>query len=175
MTFCSNCGSKLTQGIPELDNRLRHICPNCHTIHYENPKIVTGILPYWEDEILLCKRAIEPRKGYWTLPSGFMENNESVEEGALREAQEEANLDLTLQHLHTLYSIPHISQVYILFLGKLNSLDYKPGPETDKIERFKASKIPWNNIAFKPVTFALEKYIENPTETLTHRSTLNRS
>ena len=103
--------------IPEGDNRKRYCCQNCHTIHYQNPKMVVGCLPYFEDKILLCKRAIEPRYGYWNLPAGYLENGETLEGGALREAQEEAGIDIQIERLHCVYNIPRISQIYFFFLA----------------------------------------------------------
>ncbi|EMO60542.1 NUDIX domain protein [Leptospira borgpetersenii serovar Pomona str. 200901868] len=115
MKYCGSCGSSVVYKIPEGDNRSRYVCDNCGTIHYQNPKIVVGSIPVWENRILLCKRAIEPRKGYWTLPAGFLENRETVEEGAVRETQEEANAEIRIVGLQSIYSIPHISQIYMFF------------------------------------------------------------
>ena len=117
--FCPACGQPLIERIPDGDNRLRQVCLSCHHIDYENPKIVTGVLPVWKGSILLCKRSIEPRAGFWTLPSGFMECRETLEEGALREAKEEAHLSLKLRNLYAVYSLPEISQVYFLFLADI--------------------------------------------------------
>jgi ADP-ribose pyrophosphatase YjhB (NUDIX family) len=116
-------------GIPPDDNRERYICDACGSIHYQNPNIIAGCLPRWENKILLCKRAIAPQKGYWTVPAGFLENEETVEEGALRETREEANADVEIVRLLTVSSIPHINQVYMFFLANLKNLDFYPGPE----------------------------------------------
>ncbi|PTM38465.1 NUDIX domain-containing protein [Leptospira borgpetersenii serovar Javanica] len=116
MKYCSSCGSSVVYKIPEGDNRSRYVCDNCGTIHYQNPKIVVGSIPVWENRILLCKRAIEPRKGYWTLPAGFLENRETVEEGAVRETQEEANAEIRIVGLHLQYS-SYQSDLYVFFSG----------------------------------------------------------
>ena len=121
MNYCSHCGSDQIQlRIPDGDNRARFVCGNCETIHYSNPNIVAGCLPIWEGKVLLAKRAIEPRIGYWNVPSGYMENGETVEEGAAREVWEEAAAKVEITGMHTLYDIPHINQVYIHFLGKFS-------------------------------------------------------
>ena len=127
MKFCSECGNTVTQRIPEGDNVLRHICDQCNFIHYQNPKIVVGCLPVWKDQVLLCKRAIEPCSGLWTLPAGFMENQESLEQGALRESAEEANTNLELENIYSVISLPHINQVYVIYKAKLLDLNFFAG------------------------------------------------
>ena len=159
--YCLLCGDVMRRGIPEMEDHERDICDSCGYIHYENPKIIVGTLPYYEDKVLLCKRNIEPRKGYWTLPAGFMENEESVEGGALRETAEEAGADITLERLFCHYSIPHVGQVYLLFLAKLNSFDYNPGFETQEVKLFSKDEIDWDNLAFTSIRFALEKFYEH--------------
>ena len=158
MKFCSNCGAEVTTRIPPGDNVQRYVCDNCNTVHYQNPRMIVGCLPYHEDRILLCKRAIEPRYGLWTLPSGFMENGETVEEGAMRETYEEARARVTIDRLITVYSIPHINQVYMLFLARLSDLDFGPGPESLEVELFHESEIPWEEIAFSSVMYSLRNY-----------------
>lgn len=108
MKYCSHCGHVVTERIPEGDNRPRFVCVRCEAIHYQNPKVVTGCLPYHADKVLLCKRAIAPRSGYWTLPAGFLENGETAAQGALRETVEEANAQAEIDDLYTLFSLPHI-------------------------------------------------------------------
>ncbi len=116
MKFCSHCGNPNLQfSIPEGDNRPRYWCPDCETIHYQNPKIVVGAVPMWQGKVLLCKRSIEPRKGYWTLPAGYMENGETLQEGAARETWEEACATVAIGDLYTVFNLPHINQVYVLF------------------------------------------------------------
>jgi ADP-ribose pyrophosphatase YjhB (NUDIX family) len=117
--FCSTCGASVSLRIPEGDNRERFVCTSCQTIHYQNPKIVAGTIPEWDGQILLCRRAIEPRYGLWTLPAGFMENGETTEQAAMRETWEEAGARIEILGLYSIFSIPHISQVYMLFRGEL--------------------------------------------------------
>ncbi len=128
--FCPACGHSTATRIPAGDNRPRAVCESCGLIHYLNPKMVVGCLPVWEDRILICRRAIEPRHGKWTLPAGFMENNETAPEGAAREAMEEANAKVEIEDLYTLYSIPHISQVYMMFRARLLDPNVRPGDES---------------------------------------------
>ncbi|MCB1305795.1 MAG: NUDIX hydrolase [Leptospiraceae bacterium] len=156
MKYCSYCGSKLDFRVPEGDNLPRHICNECGTIHYMNPRLIVGCVPVWEDRVLLCKRAIEPRHGFWTIPAGFMENGELVEEGAMRETREEANAEVDIQSVHTVYSIPHINQVYMFFLAKLKNLDFSPGVESLETRLFSEEEIPWDELAFSSVKFCLE-------------------
>ena len=161
MKFCSECGQPVTQRIPEGDNRLRHVCDSCNTIHYQNPNIVTGTLPTWEDKVLLCKRAIEPRYGLWTLPAGFMENGETIEEAALRESHEEANANVELEDIYTIISLPHVHQVYIMYRARLLDLDFHPGDESLEVELFRKEDIPWEQLAFRTIHFTLEKYFSD--------------
>ncbi|TGK11365.1 NUDIX domain-containing protein [Leptospira fletcheri] len=158
MKFCSTCGSQVSYRIPEGDSLHRYVCENCGTIHYQNPKVIVGSIPIWEGKILLCKRAIEPRKGYWTLPAGFLENRETVEEGASRETLEEANAQIRILRLHTVYSIPHISQVYMFFLAELTDGKFDVSPESEEVRLFFPNEIPWEELAFASVTYALKKY-----------------
>ncbi len=126
--FCSSCGAATRLSIPEDDNRERAVCTECKIIHYQNPFIVTGSLPVWEDKVLLCKRAMEPRYGTWTLPAGYMENKESVEQGAMRETWEEARARIKNLKLYTVLSVPRISQVYMIYRAELLSPDdFSPG------------------------------------------------
>lgn len=160
MNFCSNCGSaNLDYKVPSGDNRKRVICADCHAIHYANPKIVAGCLPIHDNRVLLARRAIEPRKGYWNVPSGYLENGETVEEGALREVREEVLAEVDLIGMHALYSIPHINQVYIHFLAELQSPDaYGCGPESSEVRLFREDEIPWDEIAFTSSVFTLRRY-----------------
>jgi ADP-ribose pyrophosphatase YjhB (NUDIX family) len=157
--FCSQCGSaKVSLRIPHGDDRERHVCEDCGHIHYLNPKNVVGTIPVWEDKILLCKRAIEPRYGFWTLPAGFMEEGETLEDGAARETLEEANARVTIEQLYVTLSLPQISQVYLLFLAKLNDLDFSSGPESLDVRLFTEEEIPWDELAFRTITEALKFY-----------------
>ncbi|MBD97461.1 NUDIX hydrolase [Candidatus Marinamargulisbacteria bacterium] len=157
--FCKHCGSSMRTGIPEHDTYERSVCTVCGFIDYENPKIITGVLPIFRDTILLCQRAIEPRLGLWTIPSGFMENNETVEAGALREAKEEAGIEPTIRQLYCIYNLPHVGQVYLLYLATLDSMHLDPGIETQAAQFFKLTDIPWDLIAFSSVQFALKHYV----------------
>lgn len=159
--FCSACGTSTTDRIPDGDNRLRAVCDACGHIQYLNPKIVAGCLPVWGDRILICKRAIEPRYGMWTLPAGFMENGESVAEGAAREAMEEANARVEITDLYTVYSIPHISQVYMMFLAKLLDPDVSAGTESLEVKLVTEDEIPWDQLAFTMVRRTLKHYLED--------------
>jgi ADP-ribose pyrophosphatase YjhB (NUDIX family) len=160
MKFCSECGHTVSHRIPEGDNMPRHICEQCDTIHYQNPKIVVGTLPVWENQILLCKRAIEPCYGLWTLPAGFMENSETLEQGALRESREEANACLELENIYSIISLPHINQVYILYRAKLLDLNFFAGTESLDVQLFNEEEIPWEQLAFKTIEYTLKHYFE---------------
>jgi ADP-ribose pyrophosphatase YjhB (NUDIX family) len=158
MKYCSLCGSSVEMRIPPDDNRTRYVCTSCGEIHYQNPKLVVGALPEWQDKILLCRRAIEPRHGLWTLPAGFMENGETIAEAATRETLEEANARIEIGDLYSIYSLPYINQVHVLFRAKLLALDFWPGPESLEVKLFSEAEIPWNEIAFRPVRFSMEHY-----------------
>jgi ADP-ribose pyrophosphatase YjhB (NUDIX family) len=160
MKFCSQCASPVALRIPEGDNRPRFTCDQCGTIHYSNPNIVAGCIAEHEDAIILCQRAIEPRRGLWTLPAGFMENNETVEEGAMRETLEEANAHVDRLQLYAMYSIPHISQVYMMFRSRLLNTDFGPGAESLAVELFREHEIPWDEIAFPVIRETLQRYFE---------------
>ena len=159
--FCNACGALVTHRVPEGDSLTRAVCDACGTIHYSNPKVVVGCLATYEDRILLCKRAIEPRYGLWTLPAGFMENNESAPQGAAREALEEANARVEITDLYAVYSIPRISQVYLMFLARLTDPDVSAGAESLEVHLAREDEIPWNELAFGIVRRALEHFVED--------------
>lgn len=162
MNYCSHCGSKhINLAIPEGDNRPRFVCGNCATIHYRNPKIVAGCIPVWEDKVLLCRRAIEPALGLWNVPSGYLENGETVEAGAMREVQEEALGRVEIDYLVSLYSLEKISQVYLQFVGTLVGGEFGVGEESLECALFTEKAIPWEEMAFTSSTFALKRYFEN--------------
>ena len=161
MKFCSTCGASVSLRIPDGDNRERFICNSCDEIHYQNPKIVAGCIPEWEGKILLCRRAIQPRHGLWTLPAGFMENGESTEQAAMRETWEEAGARVEIRSLYSVFSIPHISQVYMLFRGDLCEGHYAPGAESLECELFDAHTVPWDRLAFPVVKETLERYFRD--------------
>lgn len=161
MNFCSHCGAKVTRKIPAGDNLPRHVCVQCEIIHYHNPKIVAGCIPEWEDQILLCRRAIEPRLGLWTFPAGFMEIGESTEEAAVRETKEEAEADVAITGLYAVLSLPRIGQVYLVFRGRMAAPIYKAGAESLEVRLFSLSDIPWDEIAFPVVKEALARYVRD--------------
>jgi ADP-ribose pyrophosphatase YjhB (NUDIX family) len=158
MKFCSQCGALVGRRTPAGDTHERYVCETCQTIHYQNPKMVVGCIPEWEDRILLCRRAIEPRLGLWTLPAGFMELHETTAQAAAREAMEEANADVAIGELLSLYNLPHINQVYLLYRSRLRNLDFSPGQESLEVQLFRETEIPWEQIAFPAVTFTLQHF-----------------
>lgn len=160
MKYCSNCSASVDLLIPEGDNLPRYVCTACNTIHYQNPKMVVGCIPEWEDKILICRRAIEPRRGWWTLPAGFMENNETLIQAAARETLEEANARVEIGNLFTVYSLPHISQVYFLFRARLLDLDFKPGIESLEVKLVSEEEMPWDELAFRVIHDPLKQYFE---------------
>ncbi|KIG09158.1 MULTISPECIES: NUDIX hydrolase [Caballeronia] len=151
MKFCSVCGHQVGLSIPPGDNRERYVCGNCDTVHYQNPRNVVGTVPVWDDKVLLCRRAIEPRYGYWTLPAGFMEMDETTSEGAARETLEEAGARVEIQSLFTLLNVPHVHQVHLFYLARLLDLDVDAGEESLEVRLFDESEIPWDEIAFPTV------------------------
>lgn len=161
MKYCPNCGSPVALRIPEGDDRKRHVCDQCDTVHYQNPRIITGCLPVYGDKVLLCRRAIEPRYGFWTLPAGFMENGETVEQGALRESWEEARARIDIDALYTLFNLPQINQVYMFYRGNLANPDFAPGTESLDVELFAEEQIPWEELAFPVVVKTLRHYFSD--------------
>jgi ADP-ribose pyrophosphatase YjhB (NUDIX family) len=133
----------------------------CGLVHYQNPKMVTGAIPVWQDKVLLCRRAIQPRRGLWTLPAGFMENGESTQEGAVRETLEEANARVQIEQLYTTFNLPLISQVYLLFRARLQDLDFHPGSESLEVALFGEEEIPWAELAFPVVRETLKLFFED--------------
>ena len=158
MKYCSLCGARTEIKVPEGDSLPRSVCTACHTIHYQNPRVIAGTLPIWRDQVLLCKRAIAPREGYWTLPAGFLENSETIAEGAARETMEEANARVTNLQLYTVFSLPHISQVYTFFRADLEGPEYSSGPESLEVELFYEKEIPWDQLAFPVIAQTLQHY-----------------
>ena len=163
MKYCHHCASPLVLRIPEGDDRERHCCDNCSAIFYVNPKNIVGTLPAYGNKVLLCKRAIEPRLGKWTLPAGFMENGESSLTGAIRETKEEAGASVTVMDdsLYTLFNLPSINQVYMFFRVELANLDFTPGYESKEVALFTEQEIPWSEIAFPVVKSTLEHYFKD--------------
>lgn len=164
MKFCPACGAELSLCIPAGDLRPRHVCPACGSIHYLNPKLIVGSIPVWQNKILLCRRAIEPRLGFWTLPAGFMEVGESTDEAAVRETSEEACAHIELDELYTLVNLPQISQVHLLYRARLLDLDFAPGEESLETRLFAEHEIPWNEIAFRSISLSLRHYFKDLAE-----------
>lgn len=158
MKFCSLCGASVELRLPPDDNRTRHVCTACGEIHYQNPKLIVGAIPEWQGKILLCLRAIEPRYGLWTLPAGFMENGETTIDAAVRETLEEANAQVEIGELYSMYNLPYIDQVHLLFRARLLSLDFSPGIGSLEVRLFSEQEIPWDTLAFRPVHFTLQHY-----------------
>ncbi len=147
--------------VPEGDNRQRLVCPDCGYIEYSNPKVVVGALCVWEGKILLCKRAIEPRKGSWTVPAGFMELGETMIAGAIRETWEEARARIEVKRLAGIYEIPHIGHVHVFYQAVMTSPGYAPGPESEEVSLFAVEDIPWDQLAFQSVRWSLENLWED--------------
>lgn len=158
MNFCSHCGAPVSLKIPAGDNLPRHVCERCSAIHYLNPKLVVGAIPEWEDRILLCRRAIEPRAGLWTLPAGFMENAETTAQAAARETLEEACARIEVGDMFTLINVPHINQVHIVYRAQLLDLAFAPGEESLEVQLLDEASIPWNEIAFRTIALTLRHY-----------------
>ena len=159
MKFCSECAHPVVLQTPPDDTRERFVCTNCGIIHYQNPKMVVGSIPLWEQDgetrVLLCRRAIEPRLGYWTLPAGFMENEETTSDAAARETEEEAGARIKIRQLFSLLNVPHVHQVHLFYLATLLDLDYAPGVESLEVRLFHESEIPWDDVAFPTIAHTL--------------------
>jgi ADP-ribose pyrophosphatase YjhB (NUDIX family) len=159
MKFCSDCASPVSLIIPPGDNRPRYVCTECKAIHYQNPRLVVGSIPVWEKDgqlqVLLCKRAIEPRYGFWTLPAGFMENGESTDQAAMRETVEESGANIQLEALFSLLNVPHVDQVHLFYRATLLDLNYAAGEESLEVKLFTQQEIPWNELAFPTTSHTL--------------------
>ena len=158
MNFCPVCAHAVILRIPPGDNRPRAVCDQCGTIHYRNPKLVVGTLPVWHDQVLLCRRAIEPRRGFWTLPAGFMEIGETAGDGALRETLEEAGARVVLGPLYTMIDVVHVEQVHLFYRAGLIDIDFEPGEESLEVQLFGEDDMPWGEIAFPTVTLTLKHF-----------------
>jgi len=155
VNFCSVCGAKVVLRVPPGDSLPRYVCDHCNTIHYRNPLVVVGTIPEWDDRVLLCRRAIEPRYGLWTLPAGFMELGETTAQAALRETMEEAKARVDLGEVFALFSVPHVDQVHVFYRARLLDRDFAPGEETLELALFSEDEIPWKQIAFRTVSATL--------------------
>jgi ADP-ribose pyrophosphatase YjhB (NUDIX family) len=161
MKFCSHCGQPVTLRVPEGDHRPRHVCTGCGAVHYQNPKIVAGCVPEYEGRILLCRRAIEPRLGYWTIPAGFMENGETTQDAARRESMEEAQAEVEIGSLLAVVHVLHADQVHVMFRARLPKPQFGVSPESLEVMLCDETQIPWSDIAFRSVDFALRRYLED--------------
>ena len=158
MKFCSNCASPVVERVPPGDSLPRFVCDRCGEIHYQNPKVVVGTVPEWQGKVLLCRRAIEPRYGYWTLPAGFMENGETVAEGAARETLEEAGARIELAGAFSMISVPRVNQVHVFFRARVLDQEFRPGAETLEVQLFEEAEVPWKDLAFRTVSLTLERW-----------------
>jgi ADP-ribose pyrophosphatase YjhB (NUDIX family) len=158
LAHCTNCGTRMEKRIPPGDGRERMVCPACGAIHYENPKLVVGCIPVWEDKILLCKRAIEPRYGHWTLPAGFMENGETTADGAARETLEEAGATVKNLTPYTLIDVPYVHQVHMFYIAELATPEYSSGEESLDVRLYEEAQIPWPDLAFYTVIETLKHF-----------------
>lgn len=161
MNFCTSCGSAVILQIPEGDDRERFVCSSCALIHYSNPRVIVGCVPHYEGRVLLCKRAIEPRKNYWTLPAGFMENGETTPQGAARETWEEARARVSNLELYRVFDVPSINQVYMFYRCDLDEGEFGVGPESLETDLYFEGDIPWDNIAFPVVRQTLKSFFRD--------------
>lgn len=161
LNFCSNCAARVALKTPPGDHLPRFVCENCGTIHYRNPLLVLGCVPQWEDRILICRRAIEPRRGYWTAPAGFMENGETLQAAAARECHEEALATVEVGSLLAIVSVTHAHQVHVMFRARLLEPVFAPGPESLEVRLVSEQEVPWEDIAFPSGLFALRKFFSD--------------
>ncbi len=161
MNFCSSCGESVVLQIPAGDDRERYVCTSCELIHYSNPRVIVGCVPVFEGRVLMCKRAIEPRKDYWTLPAGFMENGETTPAGAARETWEEARARVSNLELYRIFDVPYISQVYMFYRCDVDNGEYGVGPESLESALYTEDEIPWDRIAFPVIKETLREYFED--------------
>ena len=161
MNYCTHCGEGLVESVPPDDNQLRHICPACGQIHYQNPKLVVGCIPLWEDRILICKRDIEPRRGFWTLPAGYLENGETVAHGAARETLEETGAEVDNLVPYRIYDIVHVQQIYMIFLADLKAPTFHPTAESSVVKLIDPTQIPWEQLALPVIRATLEDYCQD--------------
>jgi len=158
LNFCSNCGSPVEFKIPAGDHLPRFVCTSCNMVHYKNPLLVLGCVPEWQNKILLCRRAIEPRLGFWTVPAGFMENGETMQQAAARECQEEAMADVEVGSLLAVVNVTRANQVHVMFRARLLEPKFAPGPESLEVALYDEAQIPWSELAFASGVYALRQY-----------------
>ena len=161
MKFCSSCGASIVLSVPAGDDRERFVCSSCSMIHYVNPRVIVGTVPVHEDRVLMCRRAIEPRRDFWTLPAGFIENGETTPEGAARETWEEARARVSRLELYRVFDVPYINQVYMFYRGELDGGRHQAGPESLETALFSENDLPWEEIAFPVVRETLREYFDD--------------
>jgi ADP-ribose pyrophosphatase YjhB (NUDIX family) len=161
MNFCPSCAAPVERRVPEGDHLPRFVCTRCGTIHYRNPKLVTGCIPEFDGRILICRRAIEPRRGYWTIPAGFMEVGETLQEAAARECQEEALARVEIGNLCAIVHVLHAEQVHVMFRAALAEPSFGVGAESLEVELCSEQELPWADLAFASVEFTLRRYFED--------------
>jgi ADP-ribose pyrophosphatase YjhB (NUDIX family) len=161
MNFCNQCGARVVLRIPPGDNLPRYVCDACGTIHYQNPKLVVGCVPEYDGEIVLCRRAIEPRRGFWTVPAGFYENNETLQQAAARESREEALIDVEVGPLLCIAHAMYANQVHVFFRGRMKSASHGAGVESLETKLVRPEDIPWSELAFPSTDFALRCYLDD--------------
>ena len=161
MKFCTQCASPLEHKIPDGDSLARYVCPACQHIHYQNPRVITGCIPEWEDRVLMCKRAIEPRYGRWTLPAGFLELGETSAEGGARETLEEACARVETRGLFSVINVTYIGQIYMFYRAQLLDLDFAAGAESLEVELMREDEIPWDELAFPTVSLTLQDFFSD--------------
>lgn len=161
MNFCTQCGARVEFRVPSGDHLARYVCDQCGTIHYQNPRLVVGCVAEHEGRILLCRRAIEPRRGHWTVPAGFMENGETLQQGAARESREEALAEVEIGSLLSIVHVLHAHQVHVFFRAGLSSPSYGVGPESLEVGLVQPEEIPWSDLAFPSTEFTLRRYLED--------------
>jgi len=158
MKYCSACGETVELTIPEGDDKPRHVCPSCSTIHYSNPRLVAGTIPLWQGQILICKRAISPAFDTWTLPAGYLENGESVRACAIRETWEEAGATLAELTPYSMINLPFLNQVYFIYRAQLKNTHFKPGVESSELKLVSPEHIPWQELSFSSIKAVLTRY-----------------
>jgi ADP-ribose pyrophosphatase YjhB (NUDIX family) len=163
MNFCSHCGAKVAVKTPPGDHLPRHVCDNCGTVHYSNPKLVVGCVPEFENRVLICKRGIEPRLGFWTVPAGFMENGETLQQAAARESHEEALTRVDIGSLLSIVHVTHAHQVHVFFRARMLTPDFGTTPESLEVKLITVEEIPWDELAFPSTEFTLRRYLEDRT------------
>lgn len=161
MKYCSQCGGPLAYRTPPGDDRPRHICEKCHTVHYQNPKVVVGCIPVWEEKILLCRRAIEPGLGKWTLPAGYLESGETADQGAVRETFEEAGAAVEIVQPYALFSLTFADHIYFIFYARMLDSHFHPGEESLSVKLFSEAEVPWDELAFKVVKEILRHFFRD--------------